>query len=70
MRLIENAILVSVLTSMVLVATYQVIARNFFDTGLLWGDALVRVLVLWVALVGAGRFFSLALLVRSTRRRS
>ena len=53
MRLIESAILVSVLTSMVLVATYQVIARNFFDTGLLWGDALVRVLVLWVALVGA-----------------
>ena len=53
MRLVESGILVSVLTSMVLVATYQVVARNFFDTGLLWGDALVRVLVLWIALVGA-----------------
>ena len=38
---------------MILLAAYQVIARNFFDTGLLWGDALVRVLVLWVTFVGA-----------------
>ncbi len=53
LRLVESTILVLVLTSMVLVAAYQVVARNFFDTGLLWGDALVRVLVLWIALVGA-----------------
>ena len=38
---------------MILLAAYQVIARNLFDTGLLWGDALVRVLVLWVTFVGA-----------------
>lgn len=38
---------------MILLAAYQVIARNFFDTGLLWGDALVRVLVLWVTFIGA-----------------
>ena len=38
---------------MILLAAYQVIARNFFDTGLLWGDSLVRVLVLWVTFVGA-----------------
>jgi len=53
LRLIESGILVAVLTSMILVAAYQVVARNFFDTGLLWGDGLVRVLVLWIALVGA-----------------
>ena len=33
--------------------TMQVIARNLFDTGIFLGDALVRVLVLWVTLVGA-----------------
>ena len=31
----------------------SMILRNFFDAGLYWGDSLVRVTVLWVALVGA-----------------
>lgn len=38
---------------MILLAGYQVLARNFFDTGILWGDSLVRVLVLWVTFIGA-----------------
>jgi TRAP-type C4-dicarboxylate transport system permease small subunit len=41
------------LSSMILLAAYQVVARNFFDTGILWGDSLVRVLVLWVTFIGA-----------------
>ena len=45
--------LVALLLGMMSVAVYQVVARNFFDTGLYWGDALVRVLVLWVAMFGA-----------------
>lgn len=49
----ESALLVTVLAAMILLAAWQVIARNFFETGLLWGDALVRVLVLWGAMVGA-----------------
>ncbi len=53
LRLIESALLVAVLAAMMLLAVWQVVARNFFDTGLLWGDALVRVLVLWGAMVGA-----------------
>ena len=53
LRLVESALLVSVLAAMMLLAAWQVVARNFFDTGLLWGDALVRVLVLWGAMVGA-----------------
>lgn len=53
LRLIESALLVCVLGAMMLLAAWQVVARNFFDTGLLWGDALVRVLVLWGAMVGA-----------------
>ena len=52
-RFIESGLLVLLLSTMILLAAYQVIARNFFDTGLLWGDALVRVLVLWVTFIGA-----------------
>lgn len=52
-RFVESGILVLLLSSMILLAAYQVVARNFFDTGILWGDALVRVLVLWVTFVGA-----------------
>lgn len=52
-RLVESALLVVLLGTMILLAAYQVIARNFFDTGILWGDSLVRVLVLWVTFIGA-----------------
>ncbi len=50
---LESGLLAGLLATMIGVAAYQVIARNLFDSGLLWGDALVRVLVLWVTLVGA-----------------
>lgn len=52
-RFVESGLLVLLLSTMILLAAYQVVARNFFDTGILWGDALVRVLVLWVTFVGA-----------------
>jgi TRAP-type C4-dicarboxylate transport system permease small subunit len=38
---------------MIGIAAAQVILRNFFDTGLFWGDSAVRVMVLWVAMLGA-----------------
>ena len=53
LRLVESGLLVTVLAAMMLLAAWQVVARNVFETGLLWGDALVRVLVLWGAMVGA-----------------
>ena len=53
LRRLEDGLLVLVLAAIIGVAAYQVAARNLFDTGLLWGDALVRVLVIWVAMVGA-----------------
>ncbi len=53
LRFIENGLLVLLLGAMILLAAYQVVARNFFDTGILWGDAFVRVLVLWVTFIGA-----------------
>lgn len=49
----EDALLVIMLLSMILIAFTQIILRNFFDSGLVWADPLVRVLVIWVALAGA-----------------
>ena len=53
LRKLEDALLVTLLLSMVGIATTQVLLRNLFDSGFYWGDSLVRVIVLWVALVGA-----------------
>ena len=50
---LEDAILVSILTAMLVLASVQILARNFFQAGILWGDFLVRVMVLWVGLIGA-----------------
>jgi TRAP-type C4-dicarboxylate transport system permease small subunit len=38
---------------MVIFAFFQVILRNVFDEGILWGDIFLRHLVLWVGFIGA-----------------
>ncbi len=38
---------------MILLASAQIFLRNLFDTSLFWGDPLLRILVLWVGLLGA-----------------
>ena len=50
---LESAIIVIVVTIMVLLAFFQVVMRNIFDEGLLWGDIFLRHLVLWVGFLGA-----------------
>ncbi len=50
---IEDYILVSLLLVMIFMAVLQIFLRNFFDSGIVWGDSLVRVLVLWIGLIGA-----------------
>lgn len=50
---IEDGLLVSLLLFMLALAITQIGLRNFFDSGLLWADSLLRVLVLWVGLLGA-----------------
>jgi len=50
---LEDALLVFMLAVMILVATAQIVLRNFLDIGLIWGDPLLRALVLWVGLLGA-----------------
>ena len=50
---LEDALLVVLLSAMILLAGGQIFLRNGFDAGLVWADPLLRVLVLWVGLVGA-----------------
>ena len=52
-RLAENTLLVAVLFGMVAVAFMQIILREVFSTGVIWAGELVRILVLWLAVVGA-----------------
>lgn len=50
---LEDAILVILLSSMILLASTQIFLRNLFDFGIVWADPLLRVMVLWLGLVGA-----------------
>ena len=49
----EDGILVILTTAMVVVTVSQIVMRNLLSTTLLWGDPLVRMLVLWTAFLGA-----------------
>lgn len=50
---IEDGILIGLLLLMISMAVLQIFLRNFFDSGILWGDPLIRILVLWIGLIGA-----------------
>lgn len=50
---LEDTLLVVILTTMIVLAVYQIIARNLFTEGIVWIDPLLRMLVLWVGLAGA-----------------
>jgi len=50
---LEDWILVVIVLFMVFMAFLQVILRNVFDYGVIWGDILLRQLVLWVGFIGA-----------------
>jgi TRAP-type C4-dicarboxylate transport system permease small subunit len=49
----ETTLLVILLGGMILLASAQIVLRNFLDIGLPWGDELLRMLVLWLAVAGA-----------------
>ncbi len=50
---VEQVFITVLLTMMILMAFSQIVLRNFFDTGISWGDSLVRYLVVWVGFIGA-----------------
>lgn len=49
----EDGLLVFLLSAMILLAATQIVLRNFLDSGFVWIDPLLRVLVLWLGLIGA-----------------
>lgn len=49
----EYLLLVSLLSLMVGLAFLQIFLRIFFNTGILWGDPLLRNVLLWAGLLGA-----------------
>ncbi len=50
---LEDIFLALLLGAMIVLAPLQIFLRNFFDAGISWADPLLRVLVLWVGLMGA-----------------
>ena len=50
---VEDGILVTLVVMIIGMAVTQILLRNFLDTGVVWGDILVRIMVLWIGMVGA-----------------
>jgi TRAP-type C4-dicarboxylate transport system permease small subunit len=50
---LENGLLVALLGFLVVFSFAQIVLRNVFSIGVTWGDGLTRVVVLWLALLGA-----------------
>ena len=51
--LLEDGLLVSLLALMIILAAGQIVLRNVLGTGFAGSDQLLRILVLWVGLLGA-----------------
>lgn len=49
----ETSALVVLLLLMIIVAVVQIVMRNFMGAGLIWAESLLRITVLWLALLGA-----------------
>lgn len=52
-RWIENILLFALLGGMIVLAFGQIVLRNGFDSGISWADPVLRILVLWVGMLGA-----------------
>jgi TRAP-type C4-dicarboxylate transport system permease small subunit len=52
-RRIETALMSVLLLGIVGLAALQIILRNFFSYALIWADDLIRIAVLWLAVIGA-----------------
>lgn len=50
---LEESLLVFILLTTIIFAVTQIFLRNFFNSGIPWADSLVRILVLWLGLIGA-----------------
>ena len=52
-RAVENGLVVALLGFLIVLASAQIVLRNVFSIGITWADGLTRVVVLWLALLGA-----------------
>lgn len=52
-RAIENVFLVTLLSGLMLLQFGQIALRQFFDTGFIWADELLKLMVLWLAMIAA-----------------
>jgi TRAP-type C4-dicarboxylate transport system permease small subunit len=52
-RWLENALLVTLFAALMLLAVTQIALRNVWSAGLPWADGLIRIGVLWIAILGA-----------------
>jgi len=50
---LENGLVVALLGFLIVFSFVQIVLRNVFSIGVTWGDGLTRVVVLWLALLGA-----------------
>jgi len=50
---LESAALVILLGALMCLAVAQIVAREVFDTGMIWADELIKFFVLWIALIAA-----------------
>ncbi|PLX99437.1 MAG: TRAP transporter small permease [Desulfuromonas sp.] len=50
---LEDIFLALLLLVMIVLAVLLIVLRNVFDSGLVWGDELLRILVLWLCMVGS-----------------
>ena len=53
LRRLEDGLLVFLLGGLILLPVSQVVLRNLGLGGFYWGDSAVRIIVLWVAMLGA-----------------
>lgn len=50
---LEDGLLALLLATMIVLAGTQILLRNLFDSGFVWIDPLLRVILLWLGLLGA-----------------
>jgi TRAP-type C4-dicarboxylate transport system permease small subunit len=67
---VETSLIVILLGGLILLGAAQIVMRNVFSLGFSWGDGLARLIVLWLALLGAlaasrdGRHITMGAVVR------
>lgn len=50
---LETVALVALLSAMMLLSVGQIVLREVFNTGFVWADELIKLMVLWLAMVGS-----------------